>query len=63
MEKTYKILKVVLLVLALVVLILGASRLYDSLGDLQVNQLATMETQPPEENQPEQEAHHGPYYR
>ena len=55
MEKTYKILKVVLLVLALVVLILGASRLYDSLGSMQMSQLATQAIEPSQENQPEQE--------
>lgn len=44
MEKTYKILKMVLLVLIFVALLLGAKRLYETLGDqVQVDNLATQE--------------------
>ena len=44
MEKTYKILKMVLLVLIFVALLLGAKRLYDTLGDqVQVDSLGTQE--------------------
>ena len=48
MEKTYKILKVVLLVLVFAALLLGATRLYDTLGS-QV-QMDTLGTQAAEEN-------------
>ena len=42
MEKTYKILKVVLLVLIFAALLLGAKRLYDTLGDrMQMDTLGT----------------------
>ena len=42
MEKTYKILKMVLLVLVFVALLLGAKRLYDTLGSqVQMDTLAT----------------------
>ena len=44
MEKTYKILKLTVLVLAMVVLILGATRLYNTLSS-QI-QIDTMVTQP-----------------
>jgi thiol-disulfide isomerase/thioredoxin len=57
MEKTYKILKLVFLVLALVVLILGAGRLYNSLGGSRIGQLATEATQPPEAQSQPQETH------
>ena len=44
MEKTYKILKMVLLVLIFVALLLGAKRLYDTLGgQVQVDSLGTQE--------------------
>ena len=44
MEKTYKILKMVLLVLIFVALLLGAERLYDTLGNqVQVDSLGTQE--------------------
>lgn len=44
MEKTYKIMKMVLLVLIFVALLLGAKRLYETLGDqVQVDNLATQE--------------------
>ena len=44
MEKTYKILKVVLLVLIFVALLLGATRLYDNLsGQVQMGALGTTE--------------------
>ena len=50
MEKTYKILKTVLLVLVFVALLLGARRLYDSLGSrMQPDSLATQATLPAEE--------------
>lgn len=48
MEKTYKILKIVLLVLIFAALLLGATRLYDTLGS-QV-QMDTLGTQAAEEN-------------
>jgi len=49
MEKTYKILKVVLLVLCFVALLLGAKRLYDTLGSqVQMDALVTQSTQAPE---------------
>ncbi len=48
MEKTYKILKIVLLVLIFAALLLGATRLYDTLGN-QV-QMDTLGTQPAEED-------------
>ena len=45
MEKTYKILKMVLLVLIFVALLLGAKRLYDALGaQVQMDSLATQAT-------------------
>jgi len=50
MEKTYKALKIVLLVLIFVALLLGARRLYDSLGSqLQPDTLVTQSAQPEEE--------------
>jgi len=67
MEKTYKILKVIILVLVLVAVLLGAKLLYDSLQDkVQLGGLATQsrveQTQPsdpvaesPENTQPETE--------
>lgn len=55
MEKTYKILKIVLLVLIFAALLLGATRLYDTLGS-QV-QMDTLGTQTAEENaEPAKEA-------
>ena len=46
MEKTYKILKMVLLVLCFVALLLGAARLYDALGSkMEMNNLVTEATQ------------------
>ena len=55
MEKTYKILKIVLLVLIFAALLLGATRLYDTLGS-QV-QMDTLGTQAAEENaEPAKEA-------
>ena len=46
MEKTYKILKMVLLVLCFAALLLGATRLYDTLGSgMQMNNLATQATE------------------
>jgi len=48
MEKTYKILKVVLLVLVFAALLLGATRLYDTLGSRV--QMDTLGTQAAEEN-------------
>ena len=52
MEKTYKILKLVILVLALAVLILGAGKLYNSLsGQVQMDALVTQPTEAPEGNQ------------
>lgn len=51
MEKTYKILKVVLLVLVFIAVLLGAKRMYDTLGSrVQMDTLATQATQPAEEN-------------
>lgn len=51
MEKTYKILKMVLLVLIFVALLLGATRLYDVLGSqVQMNNLATQATEGAEES-------------
>lgn len=49
MEKTYKMLKLVLLILALAALILGAGSLYNSLGYNRIGQLATEATQAPQE--------------
>ena len=50
MEKTYKILKMVLLVLVFAAVLLGAKRLYDTLGSqVQMDTLATQATQSPEE--------------
>ena len=50
MEKTYKILKMVLLVLVFAALLLGARQLYDTLGSqVQMDTLATQATQPAEE--------------
>ena len=52
MEKTYKILKMVLLVLCFVALLLGATRMYDALGSkVEMNNLATQETQAEAEKQ------------
>ena len=49
MEKTYKILKMVLLALVFAALLLGARRLYDTLGSqVQPDTLATQATQPAE---------------
>ena len=46
MEKTYKILKMVLLTMIFVALLLGAKRLYDTLGSqVQLDTLATQATQ------------------
>ena len=51
MEKTYKILKVVLLVLVFIAVLLGAKRLYDTLGSrVQMDTLATQATQSAEES-------------
>lgn len=51
MEKTYKALKIVLLVLIFVALLLGAKRLYDTLGSqVQMDTLGTQATQSAEEN-------------
>ena len=51
MEKTYKILKMVLLALVFAAVLLGAKRLYDTLGSrVQMDTLATQATQPAEEN-------------
>ncbi len=53
MEKTYKILKLVLLVMVFVALILGASRLYEVLSaDMELDVLATQPTQPEEPSDP-----------
>lgn len=50
MEKTYRILKVVLLVLCFVALLLGAYRLYDTLGSsVQMDTLATQAAEEKEE--------------
>ena len=49
MEKTYKNLKMILLVLIFVALLLGANRLYDALGaQVQADTLMTQATQPEE---------------
>ena len=49
MEKTYKILKMVLLVLVFAAVLLGARRLYDTLGSqVQMDTLGTQATQPAE---------------
>ncbi len=49
MEKTYKALKMVLLILCFVALLLGAKKLYDTLGSqMDMGGLATQETQPQE---------------
>ncbi len=49
MEKTYKILKIVLLALCFVALLLGANRLYDQLGSrVQMDALVTQSTQAPQ---------------
>ena len=54
MEKTYKILKTVLLVLVFIALLLGAKRLYDTLGSqVKVNALATQPTEATEAAEPE----------
>ena len=56
MEKTYKILKLVILLLSLVVLILGAGKLYNSLSSqVQMDPLAAQPAQPaqdPEQTEP-----------
>ena len=53
MEKTYKVLKLVLLVLVFVALILGASRLYDNLSaGMEMDMLATQPTQPTQAAEP-----------
>jgi len=57
MEKTYKILKLVVLVLALVALILGASRLYNALSSqVQLDTLATLPEETGEAAEPEKYA-------
>ena len=49
MEKTYKALKILLLILVFVALLLGAKRLYDTLGSqVQINALAIQASQPAE---------------
>ena len=54
MEKTYKILKMVLLALIFVALLLGAKRLYETLGSqVQLDTLATQATQPVEAGETE----------
>ena len=65
MEKTYQILKIVILILALVVLILGAGKLYNSLSSqVQMDSLATQpqadvqsqaqeQTEPPRQSAPD----------
>ena len=51
MEKTYRILKMVLLVLVFAALLLGAKRLYDSLGSkVEMNGLATQATEAAQSN-------------
>lgn len=56
MEKTYKILKMVLLALIFVALLLGARRLYDTLGSqVQMDTLATQSTQPEDGTEPEKQ--------
>ncbi len=53
MEKTYKALKMVLLALVFVALLLGAKRLYDTLGSrIQMDTLATQSTQSGEGTEP-----------
>ncbi|MGM9589049.1 MAG: redoxin domain-containing protein [Faecousia sp.] len=54
MEKTYKILKVVLLVLCFAAILLGAKRLYDVLGSRV--EMESLATQPTEAAQPEKQA-------
>ena len=50
MEKTYKALKLVLIALVFAALLLGAKRLYDTLGSqVQMDTMATQSTQPVEE--------------
>ena len=57
MEKTYKALKMVLLVLIFVALLLGAKRLYDILGSqMEMNTLATRSTQSAEGTEPAKQA-------
>ena len=57
MEKTYKALKMVLLVLIFVALLLGAKRLYDTLGShVQMDTLATQSTQAAEGTEPAKQA-------
>ena len=57
MEKTYKALKMVLLVLIFVALLLGAKRLYDTLGSrIQMDTLATQSTQAAEGTEPAKQA-------
>lgn len=54
MEKLYKALKLVLLVLVFAALLLGAKRLYDNLGSqVKLDTLATQDTQSAEENSTE----------
>ena len=61
MEKTYKILKMVLLVLVFAALLLGATRLYDALGSkVQMNNLAAQATQSAEGETAEAEAQAAP---
>ena len=51
MEKTYKLLKLVILILAMVVLILGAGKLYNSLSaQVQMDALVTQPEPAPEED-------------
>ena len=51
MEKTYKILKMVLLALVFAAVLLGAKRLYDTLGaQVQMDTLGTQATQSAEES-------------
>ena len=51
MEKAYKILKTMLLVLVFIALLLGAKRLYDTLGSqVKVNALATQPTEAAQSN-------------
>jgi len=57
MEKTYKALKMVLLVLIFVALLLGAKRLYDTMGSqVQLDTLATQSTQAAEGTEPAKQA-------
>jgi len=54
MEKTYKVLKLVILVLAIVVLLLGATRLYNSLSSqVQMDIMATQPDQTGDETAPQ----------